>query len=42
MQGLMLEMISDLYEIAEALAPKTGMGMAPAATVAEWLKQRNN
>ena len=40
MQGLLLEMVGDLYEVAQSLAPKAGMGMQPAPTVKAWQQQR--
>ena len=40
MQGLLLEMVGDLYEVAQSLAPKAGMGMQPAPAVKAWQQQR--
>ena len=37
---LLLEMVGDLYDVAVALAPKTGVTIAPAAPVRAWQKGR--
>lgn len=42
MLGLVLEMVGDLYEVAQALAPKAGVGMQPAMGVRTWQHQRND
>lgn len=41
MQGLLLEMLGDLYEVAQALAPKAGIAMQPAPGVRAWQQQRD-
>lgn len=40
MQGLLLEMVGDLYEVAQAIAPMARVGMKPARSVQEWQKNR--
>jgi len=39
-QSLLLEMISDIYEVAQQLGTKVGVGIVPSQQVAVWLKER--
>lgn len=42
MQALLLEMVGDLYEVAQGLAPKAGIGLQPADSVRAWQQQRGS
>ena len=41
-QELLLEMIADLYELAQALGPKVGVNLVPASTVRAWQHTRSS
>lgn len=42
LQGLLLEMVGDLYEVALTLAPKAGVGIQPAPSVRRWQQERGS
>lgn len=39
-ETLLLEMVGDLYEVAQGLGPKAGVTLLPAPTVRAWLARR--
>ena len=41
-QELLLEMVADLYEVAQALGPKAGVSLVPASAIREWQRARSS
>ena len=39
-EALLLEMVGDLYEVAQGLGPKAGVTLLPAPAVRAWLARR--